>query len=132
MPSKTATRNTKQKSAIRAAFIETGRPLSPEEALSYAQRRVRDLSIATMYRNLKAMLKEGWLQAVQLPGEATRYEVSGKAHHHHFWCRGCGKAFELEGCSPKLKVKLPRGFRSVGHELVLYGTCAACSPNHAF
>ena len=68
MPSK-GTRNTRQKDAIRAAFVETGRPLSPEEALSYAQRSVPEVSIATVYRNLKTMLEEGWLTAVQLPGE---------------------------------------------------------------
>jgi len=125
------TRNTRQKNAIRAAFIETGRPLSPEEALHYAQQKVRNLSIATVYRNLKAMVEEGSLVPVQFPGESTRYEASGKAHHHHFWCNGCKRAYELEGCVPKLSLKLPRGFRSLGHELVLYGMCAACAPSYA-
>ena len=97
------TRNTKQKNAIRAAFVETGRPLSPEEVLSYAQRNVADLSIATVYRNLKIMVEEKWLTAVQLPGEPSRYEISGKPHHHHFWCNDCGKVYELEGCTPRLK-----------------------------
>ena len=70
-------RNTKQKDAIRAALVETGRPLSPEEVLSYAQRSVMDLSIATVYRNLKIMVEEKWLTAVQLPGELpdTRFRV---------------------------------------------------------
>jgi Fur family transcriptional regulator, ferric uptake regulator len=125
------TRNTKQKNAIRTAFVETGRPLSPEEVLSYAQRSVRDLSIATVYRNLKAMVEEGWLIAVQFPGESPRYEISGKAHHHHFRCDDCGKVYELEGCSPQLKTKLPRGFRAIHHNILLYGICAACPPKHA-
>ena len=124
-------RKTRQKDAIRAAFVETGRPLSPEEVLSYAQRSVLDLSIATVYRNLKTMVEEKWLTAVQLPGEPPRYEISGKEHHHHFWCNDCGKVYELEGCTPRLKTKLPRGFREVHHDLLLYGTCAACVPGRA-
>lgn len=56
-----ATRNTKQKSAIRAAFVETDRPLSPEEVLSYAQRGSPDISIATVCRNLKTLVEEGGL-----------------------------------------------------------------------
>jgi Fur family ferric uptake transcriptional regulator len=124
-------RNTRQKDAIRASFVETGRPLSPEEALSYAQRNVPEMSIATVYRNLKAMLGEGWLTAVQLPGEPPRYELSGKAHHHHFRCDDCHKVFEVEGCVPQLKTKLPRGFRALHHEFLLYGFCAACLPKHA-
>jgi Fe2+ or Zn2+ uptake regulation protein len=79
-----ATRNTRQKDAIRAAFVETDRPLSPEEVLSYAQRAVADVSIATVYRNLKTLVDDGWLAPVQLPGEPARYELSGKEHHHHF------------------------------------------------
>ncbi len=125
------TRNTRQKDAIRTAFVETGRPLSPEEVLSYAQRSVTDLSIATVYRNLKVMLEEKWLTAVLLPGEPARYEISGKEHHHHFWCNDCGKVYELEGCSPQFKAKLPRGFRALNHDLLLYGTCAACVPDRA-
>ena len=132
MPSipSSGTRNTKQKDAIRAAFVETDRPLSPEEALSYAQRGVPDLSIATVYRNLKTMIEEGWLTTVQLPGEPPRYEISGKAHHHHFRCDGCQKVYELEGCIPQIKPKLPRGFRALNHDLLLYGLCAACIPRH--
>lgn len=123
-------RNTRQKDAIRAAFVETNRPLSPEEVLSYVQRDVADVSIATIYRNLKTMVEEDWLVTVQLPGEATRYEISGKEHHHHFLCNDCKKMYELDGCAP-IKPKLPRGFRTLGHEFLLYGLCAACVPKHA-
>lgn len=126
-----ATRNTRQKDAIRAAFVETGRPLSPEEVLSYAQRTVAEVSIATIYRNLKTLVEEGWLVAVELPGEPARYEISGKEHHHHFLCNDCRKVYELEGCVPAMKLKLPRGFRAVGHDLLLHGICAACIPKHA-
>ena len=72
------TRNTKQKDAIRAAFVETGRPLSPEEVLSYAQRNVADLSIATVYRNLKIMVEEKWLLSCNCPASlpGTRFRVS--------------------------------------------------------
>lgn len=133
MPSESSrrTRKTKQKDAIRTAFVETGRPLSTEEALSYAQRWVPDLGIGTVYRNLKTMVEEGWLTAVQLPGEPPRYEISGKAHHHHFRCDDCRKVYELEGCIPQIKVKLPRGFRARNHVFLLYGLCAACIPKHA-
>ena len=127
---KISTRNTRQKDAIRAAFVETDRPLSPDEVLSYAKRSVEDLSIATVYRNLKNLADEGWIVAVQLPGEPPRYEVSGKEHHHHFLCSDCKKVYELEGCVPALKPKLPRGFRVAGHDLLLHGVCAACVPKH--
>ena len=119
-------RNTKQKDAIRAAFLHANRPLSPEEILGMAQEDVSGLSIATVYRNILTLVEEAWLTPVELPGEARRYEVAGKEHHHHFRCNLCGKVFELEGCSVDIKPKLPRGFRASGHDFFLYGSCAEC------
>lgn len=119
-------RNTRQKGAIRAAFQQAGRPLSPDETLHYAQQEVNGISIATVYRNIGALVEDGWLLPVEIPGESTRYEVAGKEHHHHFHCKGCGKVFEIEGCAVQAKPRLPRGFRIKGHEYFVYGNCAAC------
>jgi Fur family ferric uptake transcriptional regulator len=120
-------RNTRQKQAIRDAFIEANRPLSPEEALAAAQRHYETLGIATVYRNIKSLLAEGWLDPVSLPGQATRYEVAGKAHHHHFHCRKCGRMYELGDCAGTVLPRPPKGFRVTGHELLLYGNCARCA-----
>src|ERR1700679_1580629 len=120
-------RNPRQKQAIRDAYSEANRPLPPEEALSAAQRHYETLGIATVYRNIKSLLSEGWLDPVSLPGQATRYEVAGKAHHHHFHCRKCGRMFELGGCAGTVLPRPPKGFRVAGHELLLYGNCARCA-----
>jgi Fur family ferric uptake transcriptional regulator len=120
-------RNTKQKEAIRAAFTTADRPLSHEETLALAQASVDGLSLATVYRNIHLLVEEKWLSPVEVPGDTTRYEVAGKAHHHHFQCNECGKLFELEGCGIELKAKLPTGFRTTGHEFFVYGFCSACT-----
>ena len=121
-------RNTRQKTAIREAFAGANRPLSPEEVLLSAQQHHPGVGIATVYRNIQALVAEGWLHPVEVPGESSRYEVAGKHHHHHFQCNACGKVYELEGCVVERRPKLPRGFRASGHEFYVYGTCAACVP----
>jgi Fur family transcriptional regulator, ferric uptake regulator len=120
-------RNTRQKTAIREAFLRTDRPLSPEEVLNAAQTEVEGLSIATVYRNIGTLLESDWLTTVSMPGETLRYEVAGKAHHHHFRCNGCGKVYELQGCELNSHPRLPRGFRVTGHEFFLFGHCADCA-----
>jgi len=120
-------RDTKQKRAIRGAFEETGRPLGPEDVLREAQRDVPSLGIATVYRNISTLLKEGWLVPVELPGEVTRYELSHRPHHHHFLCRTCEQAFDVHACPPGVDALAPKGFRVDAHELVLYGICASCA-----
>ena len=125
--SKPIARNTPQKQAIRDAFLEADCPLSPEEALRSAQRGHPHLGIATVYRNIRALLADQWLEPVAVPGEGTRYEVAGKAHHHHFHCRQCGRMYELGTCADTVLPRTPRGFRVEGHELLLYGECGRCS-----
>ncbi len=121
-------RKTRQKDAIRSAFERAARPLSPDEALVAAQSIVQGISVATVYRNINALVADRWLSTVEVPGEPSRYEVAGKGHHHHFHCRHCGRIYDLPGCvlPPETPV-VPTGFELTGHELFLYGLCAPCS-----
>mgnify|MGYP000380226949 CR=1 FL=1 len=70
-------RRTRQRDAIRATFAEAARPLAVQEAHLLALKTVPGLGIATVYRNIKALLDEGFLAVVELPGEPARYEASG-------------------------------------------------------
>jgi Fur family ferric uptake transcriptional regulator len=120
-------RNTRQKDAIRTAFMTSNRPLSPEEVLASAKTQVSGISIATVYRNLGLLVAEAWLTTVDIPGDTARYEVAGKEHHHHFQCERCGKMFDLPGCGLQTQHRLPRGFRATRHEFFLYGRCSECA-----
>src|SRR5260370_4881502 len=119
-------RNTRQRTAIRDAFEQADRPLSPQQVLVAAQANVQGLGIATVASNIQALAEERWLSAVDLPGAATVYERSGKAHHHHFHCDQCSRVFELTGCIPSINRLAGRRFSVSRHELVLYGMCADC------
>ncbi len=124
---KTHRRQTQQRGAIRRALENADRPLTPHEILAAARGAVPGLGIATVYRNIKTLVGSGWLQAVDLPGSASRYEVAGKEHHHHFHCRSCDRVFEVEECPGSLNDLAPSGFELDAHEIILYGTCEACS-----
>lgn len=119
-------RETRQRRAIRNALEAAGHPLSPTEILEAAKARAEGLGIATVYRNLKYLMGEGWIDSVELPGEAPRYEISGKDHHHHFLCRECDRVYEVEGCPGGVRSVTPDGFRLENHDLVLYGLCETC------
>lgn len=122
----TIRRNTRQKSSIRRVFESIDRPLSPQEVLALAQREVKGLGIATVYRNLKALQEEGTLNSVNLPGGAVLFETAGKAHHHHFQCDYCHRVFELHGCLPAIDKLAQPKFKVLRHELTLYGLCSDC------
>lgn len=120
-------RSTRQRRAIRRVLLETRRPLSPREILELARKQVPSLGLATVYRNLRALVEEGAVVPVALPGEPLRYEAAGAGHHHHFLCRGCGRAFELPGCRLRAHLDLPPGFSAEDHEVVVYGRCPDCA-----
>lgn len=119
-------RQTRQRDAIRTALSHAGRPLSPLEVLTAARSVLPGLGMATVYRTVKALLAEGTLRAVELPGAPARYELAGKGHHHHFHCRRCDGVFEVEACPAGIRGLLPGGFRLEEHEIILYGLCAGC------
>ncbi|MGQ9510712.1 MAG: Fur family transcriptional regulator [Thermaceae bacterium] len=120
-------RRTKQRQAIRSVFLEAQRPLSPQEVLALAQKRVPGLGLATVYRTLRGLLEEGFLVQVNLPGQSPRYERAGQAHHHHFLCQVCGRVFEITGCPQDVEKLVPPGFTVQGHEITLYGLCPSCA-----
>jgi Fur family ferric uptake transcriptional regulator len=119
-------RDTRQRRAIRDALEAARRPLSALEVLDAARAHAPGLGIATVYRTLNALVEEGAIHPVDLPGEAPRYEVTGQGHHHHFQCRKCGGVYTARGCPGDLRKLTPRGFRLEAHEVILYGLCCDC------
>jgi Fur family ferric uptake transcriptional regulator len=120
-------RKTEQGAAVRQVLINADRPLSALEVLRTARRLVTGLGIATVYRNLRSLVDERWLVLVSLPGEPNRFEVAGKAHHHHFHCRHCNRVFEVPECASDLRRMTPAGFVLDDHDVVLYGKCKECA-----
>jgi len=121
-------RNTVQRRAIHKVLEHTGRPMGPPEIFEAAREHAPGLGIATVYRTIKRLLDDGFLSQVELPGEAPRYELSGKEHHHHFRCNSCNKVYDMQGCPPVFKQIVPKGFTLEGHELYLFGRCPECGP----
>ncbi|MEJ2287723.1 MAG: transcriptional repressor [Deinococcales bacterium] len=123
-------RGTAQRRAILEALEKAPGPLTAQELHDRAREAVEGLGLATVYRNLNELERSGQVVSVHLPRDATRYEPSGRGHHHHFRCVRCDTVFELDvGCPLALleDVTLPGGLRVTGHELVLFGVCQDCA-----
>lgn len=123
---KSFARSTKQRTAILELFEDAHAPLSPDQVLKRAGKKVPGIGIATVYRTLNSLVTDGLLELVDVPGETARYEAAGKHHHHHFLCRKCSSMFEVEGCLGNLKTLVPKGFKMEEHHLTLFGLCKDC------
>lgn len=121
-------RATRQKAAIREVIEAARRPLTPLEILEAARGQVPAMGLATVYRNLKALLQEGAIHTVPLPGDNPRYESrrAASTHHHHFQCTVCQRVFDIHACPGELEHMAPDGFIVESHELTFYGSCPDC------
>lgn len=124
----TIRRKTKQREAIVGSVASAEGPLSVAQIHEQASRELPGLGIATVYRAIKALLEEGEVVVVDLPGEEPRYEPAGRGHHHHFRCRVCEQTFDLGVCPVGIPqgTTLPGGYTVEDHSLTLYGRCAEC------
>lgn len=106
-------RKTSQRAAIEQVFCQLDRPLGIEEILETGRMAVESLNQATVYRNVKLLLENGWLKQVCHPSLGTLYERTGKGHHHHFHCRVCNRVYDLPGCALNERearsLRVPRG-----------------------
>lgn len=118
-------RSTRQRAAIQDALKNLGRPLLPQELLVEAQREVPNLSLATVYRNIKGLIADGLVDIVLLPGETDRYEIH-KHHHHHFRCSSCQQVTDIDACPGDLSKLVPSGYLLEAHQITLYGKCPSC------
>lgn len=122
---KSMTRVTKQRNAIQSALLEAARPLLPHEILLSAQQQVPNLNLATVYRNLNLLADEKAITLVHLPGQPTRFELTGH-HHHHFHCNQCERVFDVHACTAEISKLAPKGFEVIDHDVILYGRCPDC------
>lgn len=120
-------RKTTQKETIQQVFSQVDRPLGIEEILRAGREKVPALNRATVYRNVKLFLEEGWLLRFNHPTRGTLYERAGKGHHHYFHCRVCDLVFEFPGCALNEAEAIPEGFFAESHEVFLSGICSSCS-----
>ena len=107
--------------------------LTAQEIFDQLRGEGRRVGIASVYRALEQLSRDGFVQRVELGSGTTRFEPihAGGEHHHHLVCDDCGKveAFaddELERVIHDLETQT--GYTIAGHDVVLRGLCDTCGP----
>jgi Fur family ferric uptake transcriptional regulator len=118
--------STRQRSAIWSVIEKAGRPMTPPEIHEAAQALVPSLGVATVYRCLRELTRDGDAKVIEVQGAPPHYESSKRPHHHFFFCEQCRRLFDLIGCAKGILRMAPQGFEVERHEIVLYGRCDTC------
>ena len=88
---------------------------------------IHELSLGTVYRNLRLLVEEGRLQ--ELGGPTARFD-GVTAPHTHLRCKRCGQVLDLESLpyDPALDRMAAAGGAVIeSHSLVFTGLCPECA-----
>jgi Fur family transcriptional regulator, peroxide stress response regulator len=99
-----------------------------EEVFLRAKQGMPDISMATVYNCLDALVKCGLVRHVNLDRSATRYCPNMK-EHSHFYCDACGGIFDVDFADDHHAdgLNIPAGFKVTQFDLSIRGLCANCA-----
>jgi len=124
-----ATPVTPQRRLLLSIMREAGRHLDAKEVYRRASERDPNISLATVYRNLRVFEKQGLINERHLGQARCYYEMKRLGEHQHLVCEACGQVIEFE--SPLIRklvaeVQRKNNFSVTKVELYLEGHCHKC------
>lgn len=97
-----------------------------EDVFIRAKKQMPDISHATVYNCLDALVQCGLVRLVQLKRGATRY-CPNMEEHAHYYCDECGAVFDVALRADSTVMPRPRGFKVDHYDIAVHGVCADCT-----
>jgi len=91
-----------------------------------ARRQMTEISHATVYNCLGALVACGLVRQVKLDRGATRY-CPNMEEHCHYYCDACGAVFDVAFPADAPTMPRPKGFKIDHYEVAVHGVCSECS-----
>lgn len=96
-----------------------------EEIYRNLKKKYPTLSRATIYTSLQVLRKAGEIQELSIRKEKTCFDPNPKPHHH-FYCQGCKKIFDIEISCPVAEKGWVDGHKVKEVQAYFYGICSHC------
>src|SRR5438552_7454875 len=117
-------RFTPQREQVYSVLLQRRDHPTAEEVFLRAKRTMPDISIATVYNCLTALVKCGLVRQVSLERGAARF-CPNMSEHCHFYCDSCDEVFDIE-LDSQTGISLPKGFKAERYDIAIHGKCPAC------
>ena len=122
-------RTTPQRQHVYRVLLEKKDHPTAEEVFIRAKKGMPEISMATVYNCLDALVNCGLVRQVNHDRSATRF-CSNMQPHHHFYCDECGGAYDIDredASGEEPPVSIPRGFKPSRYEVTIRGLCPECA-----
>jgi len=120
-------RATPQREHVYSVLLSKRDHPTAEELFIRVKREMPDISMATVYNCLDALVKCGLARQVTLDRGAARF-CPNMREHYHFYCDSCDSVFDVD-LPGENGFGLPKGFVADRVDLTIHGRCPACA-NH--
>jgi Fe2+ or Zn2+ uptake regulation protein len=117
-----------QKRIILEELKKTKKHPTAETLYTEVKKRLPEISIGTVYRNLEVLNQNGTAQKLIDSKRKNRFDGNPEIHFH-IECNNCGRVDDLpEHLAEVLKkdIDLETGYEVTGHSLYFYGLCPDC------
>lgn len=122
-------RFTAQRRCVYDVLHQTADHPTADEVFTRAKRRLPDISHATVYNCLDALVACGLVRKVHLEHGAARF-CSNMEEHCHYFCDACGAVFDVVLNSDATEIPRPKGFKVDHYDIAVHGVCADCDGRH--
>jgi Fur family peroxide stress response transcriptional regulator len=118
-------RFTPQREHVYAVLLRKRDHPTAEQVFIRAKRDMPDISMATVYNCLDALVKCGLARQVTLERGAARF-CPNMREHCHFYCDACESVFDID-LPAQTGIALPKGYRVERFDIAIHGRCPACA-----
>jgi Fur family peroxide stress response transcriptional regulator len=121
-------RTTPQRYAVMAFLTDQARHPTAVEIFKAVNRIDPRSSRATIYNNLRELVKAGLVREVAMEGRAARFDANGTRHPHYI-CDRCGHVEDVDWYDVPRPAAASLGKRVLREcELIFRGLCTKCAP----
>jgi len=121
-------RKTRQRALILKILRSTNNHPTADWIYNQVRKEIPDISLGTVYRNLRLLKEMGEIQELQWGSTYSRFDGNPR-EHYHFNCVNCGRVMdvdiEIQQSLEKL-VEEKHGWKVTGHRLEFWGLCHDC------
>lgn len=113
---------------IKSILASTTSHPSAEWVYTEARKVIPDISLGTVYRNLKILSGSGEIATVETTHSTLRYDAN-RNEHTHFVCIECGSVTDIFDDTYNSAELAEKGYKLESKKIVLYGLCPECNKN---
>jgi len=121
-------RRSKQREAIARVLRGTKCHPTADWIHEEVRKEVPNISLGTVYRNLKTMKERGEILELSSAGGLGRFDGNAE-NHYHFRCDRCGRVYDIDEPIDRTidqRVAARTGFEVFQHRLEFRGLCIEC------